>query len=226
VNLNKCCGWSALLFAGAILSCFSPGAATAQDEGWRPPNAEAKIAALKAAGNALMPLFVLGDVNEDGSVDAQDRDLIRELVNSRDDSHLVAAVSCLAAADLNGDGAVDQRDLDLISGWVMKGKLVAPALSSQNYLPCDFRNFLLAASVNPNPGGSIIVRFIDDDMNTSNTALTVADGRAEVAASTDGRGYAVKIPLDANIGDLITLKIALPDAHLYLYTVTVETRPK
>ena len=217
---------SVLLFASAMLACVVPVVAAAQDTSWRPPDADAKIAALNAAGVGLLPLYVLGDVNEDGQVDGQDRDLIRRLVESGGDTQPSAEISCPAAADLNGNGSIDQRDVELISDWVKKGKLVAPALASSSYLPCNFKNFLLAASAASDPGGTFVVRFLDAALNASNTAVTVAGGPVEIAAAADGRGYIATIRSNASPGELVTLKIALPNSRAYLYTVTVGAKPR
>jgi hypothetical protein len=208
--------WSCVVLA--VASTIA-GTADAQPT-FRPPNYKAKIAALNKAGLNLVPLFVLGDVNEDGVVDERDAELVRRLVQSRV-TQPSGAVSCPAAADLDRNGDIDQRDLDLILGWVKPGKLPGPALSFQSYLPCNFKQFFIASSNVVMPGGSAQIRFLTPKLTTANSTITVDDGNAEIRRAPDRRGYMVTVRAGAKMGDLINLRIELPDSRVYLYTVAV-----
>src|ERR1700687_678395 len=145
------------LWAYAVLAASSEvlAIAAAQTPTFRPPDFEAKIAALRKAGQDLVPLFVLGDVNEDGVVDERDAELVHRLVQSGIEPQPSGEISCPAAADLDRNGDIDQRDLDLILSWVKSGKVAVPALSFQSYLPCNFKRFFLAASKIAVPGGTV-----------------------------------------------------------------------
>src|SRR5688572_24537753 len=55
---------------------------------------------------SVLPLYTLGDVNEDGVVDSTDLDLVTKLVGNQ----AAAEATCPAAADLDLDGVVTAKD--------------------------------------------------------------------------------------------------------------------
>lgn len=207
----------AILAAALALPALALGETTT----FRPPGFEARLAALRKAGPDLVPLFILGDVNEDGVVDQRDADLMRAIVQGGSDPQRLKAVSCPAAADVNRDGEIDRRDLDLVQSWVRAGKVAVPALSFQSYLPCNFRQFFIAASKIAMPGGVVRIRFLTPDLTAANSKLSVDEGKAEVRKAPDGRGYLVMIPADARSGDMINLRIELPRSRVFFYAVAV-----
>jgi len=198
-----------------------PAVADAQTPTFRPPDFEKKIAALRKAGPDLVPLFVLGDVNEDGVVDARDAELVRRLVQSGGEPQPSGEISCPAAADLDRNGVIDKRDLDLLSSWVKASKVAVPALSFQSYLPCNFKQFFVAASKIVLPGGTARIRFLMPQVTTANSTVKLDEGKADVRRAQDGRGYIVTVDAAANSGDLINLRIELPGARAYFYTIEV-----
>ena len=222
-SFAKPAGVGRTLFLCAILAAAGavPAIADAQTPAFRPPDFEAKITALRKAGRDLVPLFVLGDVNEDGLVDERDAGLVRRLVQSGVEPQPSGEISCPAAADLDRDGDIDQRDLDLIVTWVKSGKVAVPALSFQSYLPCNCKQFFLAASKFAMPGGSAQIRFLTPDLTTANSAVRVDDGKAVVRGAQDRRGYIFTVPAGAKSGDLINLRIELPNSRVFFYTVAV-----
>ena len=210
-----------LVFA---FSCTIPIIADAQDARSRPPEWDAKLATLRDAGPDLVPLFVLGDVNEDGKVDKDDLELVRSVVQSGAPLRRTPGLTCPAAADLNQNGRIDQRDLDLLADWVKEdGKLAIPALMFQPHLPCDFNLFFIATSAMAVfPGGTANIRFLNARLNSKNSAITVSSGDAEVTPASDGRGYVVNVRATAKGNDRIVLKVALPTSRDYFFTIAVE----
>src|ERR1051326_7289641 len=82
-----------------------------------PPDYEKKRQALANLEVGVVPLFVLGDLNEDGVVDQQDLKLLREYVAQKN----AVGISCMAAADLNEDRAVDAKDVDVLAQILKQG---------------------------------------------------------------------------------------------------------
>src|SRR5437660_1006113 len=107
-----------------------------------PPDFEKKMEAIKNFESGVAPLFVVGDLNEDGIVDDKDLQLAKAHVERR----ASAGISCLAAADLNTDGAVDGKDVTLFQQTLSKGAVEAPPLAYHSSLPCEYRNFFIAAT--------------------------------------------------------------------------------
>ncbi len=213
---------AAIAALGVFVCAWSASAAESK---FRPPDAEAKIAALRAAGQNLVPLFVLGDIDEDGVVDQKDLALLKDMVKS---GRLWPSrkVSCPAAADLKRNGSVDQRDVARLAEWVKYGKMPTPALSFQSYLPCNFRHFFIAANQSVEPNGDADIRFLDRTLNTGNSTVTVKSGPASVTAAADGRGFRVKAHAQARRGARVLLKIALPKARTYYFTMMIGDLPR
>jgi hypothetical protein len=187
----------------------------------RPPDADAKLIALKALGDDLLPLFVLGDLNEDGVVDEKDVDLMRQVIDHRN-SDLPPGVSCLAAADVTENGIVDEKDFELVSNWVRSGPITAPALWHQSFLPCDFKQFFIAAQTAVTAGGIINIRFLDAGLTSTNSRVTVPNGNAQIAPADGNGGYDVTVPSKAQVDDLIKVRLELPKRGAFLFTVPVQ----
>ncbi len=98
----------------------------------------------------VAPLFVIGDVNEDGVVDAADLALMEKLAAGQSP----AAATCPAAADPNMDGKVDATDLEIMRRMLVNGSVAVPALNFQFKLPCGFKRLRLAARPSVNVGES------------------------------------------------------------------------
>ena len=73
----------------------------------------------------VAPLFVLGDLNEDGTVDQKDLELLRGYIAHAGG----AAISCLAAADLDDNGSISSKDVAVLEQILARGAVLAPALS-------------------------------------------------------------------------------------------------
>src|SRR5580765_5619985 len=70
-----------------------------------PPDYEKKREAIRSFESGVVPLFVLGDLNEDGKVDQEDLKLLRAFVAQKS----AAGISCMAAADLNESHSIDAK---------------------------------------------------------------------------------------------------------------------
>jgi hypothetical protein len=212
-------GASFLVCLVIVGSSFAHRAIAENGPAFRPPDHEAKVRTLQKAGENLIPLFVLGDVNEDGRVDATDLDLVAQLARSRAPTRPTAQASCPAAGDVDQNGIIDERDRAALAKWVEHGPVPAPALYSQQFLPCNFNRFQLAASATRSPSGSVSIRFIDSALSTSTVKARVMEGPGRAAPSSDRRGYVVTIDRAARAGDLVVLEITLPGSLVYIYTL-------
>ena len=141
-----------------------------------PPDYEKKREAIRSFESGVTPLFVLGDLNEDGKVDQEDLKLLRAYVAHPGG----AGISCLAAADLDDNGSISAKDVAVLEQILAKGAVVAPALSAHSRLGCDFKNFFIAARPQGIPGGTVPIHFLDPRFTTQNSSVTVASGPATV----------------------------------------------
>ena len=118
--------WFATAFAVALM----PARAAADPPVHRSENF------LPELEEGLTPLFVLGDLNEDGIVDQKDRDLLAKIVAAPPGSPPPAAATCVAAGDLDFNRVIDQRDLKRLDSWLEGGhRLRVPALGFQPVFP-------------------------------------------------------------------------------------------
>ena len=206
------------LICAALPFCDAQAAAVV-----RPPDWQSKMTAVHNAGPGLVPLFVLGDVNEDGKVDKKDLELVQGLVKRGGQPQASKAISCPVAADLDQDGVIGPRDVASLTEWV-RLKVTVPALSYHPALPCNFKRFFIAASPSVQRGSTALVRFLDKSLNSKNSTVTIEQGDGIVIA-TD-RGYDVTARATAKVGDLIVLKITLPRAQNYYYSLLVVEAPE
>ena len=181
-----------------------------------PPDFERKMEALRNLEHGVAPLFVLGDLNEDGVVDEKDLRLAQAYVQRKAST----GVSCLAAGDLNTDGVVDAKDVALFQQALNKGPIQAPPLAYHSSLRCDYKNFFIAALSGTRVGGSLPVYFLDQRFNPQNSSVTVQSGQATVAKS--GTAYRVQVAKTAPRNSLVTLTIILADSRKYTFTFLVH----
>jgi hypothetical protein len=169
----------------------------------------------------LMPMYVIGDLNEDGVVDQKDRAILAAIAASPS-SPTPASATCLAAGDLNFDGRVDRNDLEMLDRWLKRRpKLAVPALGYQATLPCGFTNAIVAARYEAHPGERVPIRFLEHGLTSANSTVTLHSGPATVKASRDGGGYDVTTSPTAKPGDSVAVLLTLPNGRRYLYTYPV-----
>lgn len=193
-------------------------AMTAAQQRKLPPDYERKREALAKFESGVVPLLILGDLNEDGEVDQKDLALLREYVSHGKN----AGISCLAAADLDDNGIVNAKDTVIIEDVLSRGTVKAPALSAHGRLGCDFKQFFIAARPQGRPGDNVPIHFLDGVSNSQNSKVIVTAGPATVAPARDG--FLVRIATDAPSDSIITVSITLASQRRYFYSFSVGPR--
>jgi hypothetical protein len=153
-----------------------------------PQAAKTHLADLDGESPAVMPLVLLGDVNEDGVVDASDQEEVCDYV----DSGGAVAVSCPAAADLDLDGEITENDHALMKQMVASG-VKSPALYAQPTLPCAYKSLQFGAT-DVLPGEPTLIRLFRG--LTTQTVQAKTDAPVQLVAAEDGKGFEV-VGMDA-----------------------------
>src|SRR6185369_17502457 len=166
-----------------------------------PPDYEKKMQAISNFEGGVVPLFVLGDLNEDGLVDQEDLKLLRAYVAHPGS----AGISCLAAGDLDDNGSINAHDAAVLEDILSKGAVKAPALSAHARLGCDFKHFFIAALPQGRAGSAVPIHFLDPRSNTQNSAVTIFTGPATVVS--DHGAFMVQLAKSAPAGAIITASI-------------------
>ena len=184
-----------------------------------PPDYEKKRQAISNFEAGVVPLFILGDLNEDGLVDQEDLKLLLAYV-----AHpRSAGISCLAAADLDDNGTINAHDITVLEEILSKGAVKAPALSSHARLGCDFKHFFIAALPQGRAGSAVPIHFLDSRFNTQNSTVTIFAGPATVVS--DHGAFMVQVARSAPAGAIVTVSITLADKQKYLYSFRVAPLP-
>jgi hypothetical protein len=181
-----------------------------------PPDYEKKMQAISNFEAGVVPLFVLGDLNEDGVVDQEDLKLLRAYVAHPGS----AGISCLAAADLDDNGSITAHDIAVLEQILSKGAVRAPALSSHARLGCDFKHFFIAALPQGRAGGAVPIHFLDPRFTTQNSTATILAGPATIVS--EHGAFMVQVAKSAPAGAIVTVSIAMADKQKYLYSFRVE----
>jgi hypothetical protein len=181
-----------------------------------PPDYDKKREAISRFETGVVPLFILGDLNEDGVVDQEDLKLLRAYAAQKSS----AGISCMAAGDLDENHAVDAKDVAIMEQILKPGKVTAPALSSRSRLGCDYKNFFVAARPGAPAGGAVPIHFLDPSFNAQNSSVSVTSGQATVSKGQDG--FVVHVA--ANASGAVTVAINLPGPRKYFYTFAVWPR--
>lgn len=199
------------LLCAAVL-CF---AAVEAQQKKLPPDYEKKRAAISNFEAGVVPLFVLGDLNEDGVVDQEDLKLLRAYIAHPGS----AGISCLAAADLDDNGSVNAHDVTVLEEILSKGPVKAPALSSHARLGCDFKHFFIAALPQGRAGSAVPIHFLDPRFNTQNSTASIFAGPATVVSNRGA--FIVQVAKSAPAEAIVTVSITLADKQKYLYSFRV-----
>jgi hypothetical protein len=180
-----------------------------------PPDYEKKMQAISNFEAGVVPLFVLGDLNEDGVVDQEDLKLLRAYVAHPGN----AGISCLAAADLDDNGSINAHDVAVLEHVLGKGAVKAPALSSHARLGCDFKHFFIAALPQGRAGGAVPIHFLDPRFSAQNSTVSIFAGPATIVS--DHGAFMVQVAKSAPAGAIVTVSIAMADKQKYLYSFRV-----
>jgi hypothetical protein len=184
-----------------------------------PPDYEKKREAISNFEAGVVPLFVLGDLNEDGVVDQEDAKLLRAYVAHSGS----AGISCPAAADLDDNGSINAHDIELLERILSKGAVKAPALSAHARLGCDFKHFFIAALPQGRAGSTVPIHFLDPGFNTQNSTATIFTGPATVVSNHGA--FLVQVAKSAPAGAIVTVSLTLADKQRYLYSFRVAPAP-
>jgi hypothetical protein len=184
-----------------------------------PPDYEKKREAISNFEAGVVPLFVLGDLNEDGVVDQEDAKLLRAYVAHSGS----AGISCPAAADLDDNGSINAHDIELLERILSKGAVKAPALSAHARLGCDFKHFFIAALPQGRAGSTVPIHFLDPGFNTQNSTATIFTGPATVVSNHGA--FLVQVAKSAPAGAIVTVSLTLANKQRYLYSFRVAPAP-
>ena len=174
----------------------------------------------------LVPVFVLGDLNEDGRVDKIDQELLKQML-AAPGNRAPAGASCVAAGDLNLNSRIDQEDLSRMNEWLKdEPQVEIPALTYDNRLPCAFKHLLIATRLDATPGEDVPIVFLEPGLSPSNSNVVVQSGPGIVRQAKDGKGYVVRTSPSATVGEHVILLITLPRRRYYdAYTVIDASPP-
>lgn len=120
-------GFSATVFVALMIASISTVACAASATSRR---VEKLREMMRELPDGVFPLYVIGDLNEDGKVNGGDLRILTELVASLDNkSPAPHGLSCIAAGDVNRDGDLDSADVAMLKDWLARApELSAPAL--------------------------------------------------------------------------------------------------
>jgi Dockerin type I domain len=180
-----------------------------------PPDYENKMDAIRNLEDGVVPLFILGDLNEDGAVDQKDLELLKQYVSRTSE----AGITCLAAADMSRNGTVNGKDVEILERLLKRGRISAPPLEPASDLPCNFKNFWFAARRQARPGGTVPFHFLDSRFTTENSNLIVTSGQASVSRTANA--FLIQISLSAAPDSMVTVSITVSGGKKYFYTVPV-----
>lgn len=175
------------------------------------------------AGYAV-PMYPVGDVDENGTVDQKDWQLIKALARSGEDAwERITDASCPGAADINMDGTVSEEDATLLTELTADGTIAAPALFYQAALPCRFERLTVAVELFALSGEEVPVWVLRPGFSHRNTQVTVDSGPAAVRQSDNDRVYVVDVAPEAKTDDIILLKIQFEPDEEYWLSLPVQS---
>lgn len=211
--------------AGALILAFC--GVRAEAAGPAGDDIAAKREIVRGLPDGVVPLYVLGDLNEDGRVDREDLRILTELVAMLEKSApQPAGLGCVAAGDVNLDGNIDSADVKRLSEWLGKAnEITTPAMYWKPGLPCGFARLAVASKAQARPGEEFAVMLIGSGLDAHNTRVAIHSGPATVAGAADGKGYTIKTSREAKDGDYLVLRVTEPERREYFYTVPVVVPP-
>jgi hypothetical protein len=166
---------------------------------------EERLETLQKLEVGAAPLFVFGDVNEDGKVNAADLELMKELAAGKSP----ATATCPAAGDFNQDGRIDATDVDAMRKMLSAESQATLTLGYPYRLPCSFKRLLVAAHPNADEKGENSVYFLDAHFTTVNSTVVVQMGKAAVTPMADHHGYIIDTLTSTGESGTLVVKITL-----------------
>jgi hypothetical protein len=196
---------AALAFAAASLNSHEAAQTGPQNAAGAQSLQQQRLEMLHRLEVGAAPLFIFGDVNEDGKVNATDLALIQQLAAGKSP----AAATCPAAGDFNQDGKIDAADVDAMRKMLSAGTPATLTLGFPYRLPCSFKRMLVAAHPNADEKGENAVYFLDSRFTTENSTVVVQMGKAAVAPMADRHGYIIDALSSPGESGTLALKITL-----------------
>jgi len=210
------------------IALMFPAAIQAADAAGPSPDPVATVQeVVRNLPDGVLPLYVLGDLNEDGRVDREDLRILTGLVGALEkDAPPPRGLSCVAAGDVNLNGDIESADVKRLAEWLGKSNEIAtPALYWKPGLPCRLARLAVASKAQARPGGEFAVMLIGSGQDARNTRVAIHSGPATVAVAADGSGFTVATARTAKDGDYIVLRVTEPERREYFYTVPVVVPP-
>jgi hypothetical protein len=102
--------------------------------------------------------YLVGDIDEDGVIGAEDAKLADGLIGAGDEG--LRRVSCAAAADVDMDGTVTAKDRELLSLMIRDGPRRNGVLYDETILPCAHARSFVAFSQHKACAGPLLVHFL------------------------------------------------------------------
>lgn len=172
-----------------------------------------------------VPLYAIGDLNEDSEVDAADLRLLELLLDLGPEAPGARLATCLAAADLDLDGTIEEEDAAVLRRLLKKGEIVAPAMDWQPGLPCQHRGALFAAPLSAAPGSMIEIRRLGVKPEIVLSSATLVRGPASLSLPRNGRRLRVRITADAKAGSQVVIRLELADKREFVLNLDVSPVP-
>lgn len=160
----------------------------------------------------VVPLFVLGDVNEDYRLDSLDLELIGRIAasNGRDST----AASCYAAADLTRDGRVDSADAGAFQALLqVLGDSSALPLYAQPYLRCGYHNRFLAAPMEWRRDRPVRLRLLSGRTTDGVELISIGQPLTQEALPSR-RGWDLQVPAGLDSLAAWTIRLSRGDTVL------------
>ena len=169
--------------------------------------------------DGVVPLYVLGDLNEDGRVDREDLRILTELVAMLEkNAPRPRGLSCVAAGDVNLDGEINSADIKRLAEWLGKAnEITTPAMYWKPGLPCQLARLSVASRAQARPGEEFPVMLIGSGLDVWLTRhgirrVIVSGIRTEQCCETTTR-MASDLGYDVDYVTEATLTFPMAAAH-------------
>lgn len=113
---------------------------------------------VKELSFGMAPAYLVGDIDEDGSIAREDLALVDRLIGA--DEEQLRSVSCAAAADIDMDGLITVKDRELLTLMVRDGPRRSGILYDQAILPCGHARSFVAFSRTQPCGKPVLVHLL------------------------------------------------------------------
>jgi hypothetical protein len=172
----------------------------------------------------ITPAYLLGDINEDGTIDRADAVLLDKLASGPGTMDAYRDVGCAAAADMNMDGEINESDAPLLHTIIEGGPVTSGILYDQDRFPCGLTNSFVAFSQAPICAGPIDVRLLANGPTEGVELEPVIDG--ETVNAEDWPGWVINLadmPMDGSTPALLFTQAG--NAYVYWLATHCALQP-